>query len=218
MTEAPVATGEATDLAAWVRAVIREAHDRIESLPISVALLEGRVGRAAYVRLLAGVAPAHAALERGLERWPELAFVSASDHRRADVCARDLAVLGGAPAGADATPEASALRDHVALAADVSPWATLGCFYVLEGSRMGSLLLAAPIARGLGVPCEPGQGVDYHLAGGETFPARWRAFKATLGERVPGAGPAGALAHAALSTMELLHDHYEACGRAGVSA
>lgn len=45
---------------------------------------------------------------------------------------------------------------------------------------MGSMALARPLAKALGVPPHPGAGLDYHLDGVATRPMKWQQFRATL--------------------------------------
>ena len=76
---------------------------------------------------------------------------------------------------------------------------------------MGSLFLAKSLARGLGVPAEPGCGLDYHLEGAAIRPRSWQSFKQQL-DRIPfTTGQQTEIVDAAVATMQHLHGLYESC-------
>jgi heme oxygenase len=168
----------AADLPARLRQAIGAAHAAIEALPASRAMLEGRIRRQSYAVLLGQLWYVHGCLESRLTGDHPAAALFTPEMSRAAVILRDLQVLGGGVG-----PVAGATRqmvDALTAEAERSPWTLLGALYVLEGSRMGSMVLARPLARALGVAMNPGCGLDYHLDGAADRPRTWGRFKASL--------------------------------------
>lgn len=129
-------------------------------------LAAGPRSPAAYAGYLRVMAAVHEPVEGALARasHPAVAAVWRADMRRLDAVYRDLAALH-ASAPAPATPADVDLADPIAL---------LGALYVLEGARLGGVVLRRAVARALGRD-EP-DGFTY-LSGGETgVRTRWARF------------------------------------------
>lgn len=198
-----------------LQSAIRDLHDRIERLPVAVAMFDGTITKPAYAALMAQVRLVHLALESQLAEVPALTELAALSGPRADDVASDLEALGE-EADAEAWPET------VRFAETLDEWAgdaasLAGCLYVLEGSRMGSMVLAPRLSKALGAPMRPGTGLDYHIKDLPQRPMLFKRFKAAL-EALP--VEAEAVAQAAGETMALLFDLYEAASAelAGVAA
>jgi len=189
-----------------LRAATAELHQRIEKLPFAVAMIEGRLTRAEYVRALGQLFHVHAALEQGFEQQPDPSGLWHPSMARCAALARDLAALGGRAPGRPG-PAAAALALRLR---DASPTARIGTLYVLEGSRMGSMVLVQPLARALGVPVAPDSGLDYHLEGMGGRPQMWARFKANLQVIPLTALEENAVVALAGATMQALHDLYAA--------
>ncbi|MGL4553825.1 MAG: biliverdin-producing heme oxygenase [Gemmataceae bacterium] len=188
-----------------LQAAIRDLHTKIEELPVAQAMAGGTISRPEYGRLLVQMLHAHQALEAVLAEQPSLAGLYTPAMARTDDLLSDLAALGQ-PRGGRATPETLGFADEVAGWAD-DPSSLAGCLYVLEGSRMGSMVLAPRLARAFGVPVAMGHGLDYHVRDLERRPVLWRGFKAAL-ESLP--LDAERLLAAAERTMFHLYVIYEA--------
>jgi heme oxygenase len=161
-----------------LKEAIAVTHDAIEALPLSKAIIEGRVTRSAYRALLSQLWYIHAELERLLIATPELVGVIDHAMHRTNAIVNDLAALEMEIAPIQS---ATARALHAVRAAtSTSPWTLLGCLYVLEGSRMGSMVLVKPLSSALKVELRPGQGLDYHLEGMENRPRDWGQFKACI--------------------------------------
>jgi heme oxygenase len=195
------------DIAQRLRAAIADTHERIEALPLAAAMVGGSVRRADYLDLLSELWHLHAALEDALAAAPNLAIVYRPEMARRETLARDLAILGGrvkAPA-----PPTRSLMERFASWRGAG-WSLLGALYVFEGSRMGSMVLAAPLAAALGVPVAPNRGLDYHMEGMATRPQVWRQFKTALLSLSLGAADQEAIVTAASATMSGLCAVYAA--------
>jgi heme oxygenase len=192
-----------------IRNALRETHDRIEQLPLTTAMVKGQLSRADYVRLLSQLLAVHAALEPELERRPELAGIYRPEMARAGLLRADLRAFG-----AD-EPDAP-LSETVALVELVRQWATetpralVGCLYVFEGSRMGSMILAKRLAEGFGLPSTPGHGLDYHLDRAHERPKLWQQFKAAVDGLELSETQRGEILAAATATMDAVYTVYEA--------
>lgn len=197
-----------------LRTAITDLHERIECLPLAAAMAQGTICREDYLALLDEMLAVHAALEDELGKHPALASVcDAPSMARCGAIRRDRAFLGGR----EPRPPLRATRH---LAASLAGWsenapeALLGALYVVEGSRMGSMVLFPALARALEVPAAPGYGLDYHCEGIESRPASWRRFKGALGACAFTPEQQDRVARGAAATMAGLYDLYSALGPA----
>lgn len=166
-----------------LREAVAASHDAIERTPLAVAMQAGTLTRADYARLVQQTWRLHAAVEpaiaHGAESFLPLRGLYTPDCARRDALAADLRAL-------DASPQVPPHAGIVAIVARTqrqswhAPWALAGLLYVLEGSRLGSTVLARTLARGWNVPAQPGVGLDYHLHGLDGRGARWVTFKRVL--------------------------------------
>lgn len=201
------------DLLHELRAATDEYHRRIERLPVSVAMIEGRISRSVYVGLLGELLGVHRQLEAALERHQGPGSLYRSDMARAPLLIGDRAALGSEEPEVGGVV-ATELREYLEDCADEAPIRLTGALYILEGSRMGSMFLVKPLARALGVPEVPGSGLDYHLLGLPQRPRAWQEFKAGLLGLVLPPAEAREVVHAATVTMRGLHDLYAALSTA----
>jgi len=191
-----------------IRAALQDTHIRLEGTPRAVELIRGSISRAAYVRLLKQLLPLHVAFERAAALNPCLPglFLPGVMCREAAL-RRDLDALFGENESEDSIDWAQGLIPHLAEWKDT--WALAGPLYVLEGSRMGSMMIAGALARALDVPMQSGVGLDYHLEGSAERPHAWRRFKVALDAVAP-AGEAGdQIVEAAVVTMDAMLHLYE---------
>lgn len=166
------------ELAARLREAIASAHGIIEELPLSRSMLDGTLDRDAYLGLLGQLWHLHREIESALSVSPQLQHFFTAEMGRTTALANDLARLGGAPSAP--APTTLTLLTALRTLQRRAPWSLLGCLYVLEGSRMGSMVLVRPLAQALGVPPSPDCGLDYHLDGLNQRPRLWQQFKAKL--------------------------------------
>jgi len=134
----------------------------------------------------------HVVTDRALEgaRWAGLPRARAVAQDRLEWLRQDLASLNVTP---PATDLALTLADEAE---------ALGCLYVMEGSMLGSLVLARLVKARLGIESTTGARFLHGFA--EETDAIWREFVVELDRRpVAGTGP-GALA-GAIRTFELFH-------------
>lgn len=192
---------------------IRELHTRIESLPVAQAMAAGTIEPRVYLSLLEQLERLHVILEERLGQATELAgLYEPGTMARASDLQADLEALGAIPGEGEMLAVTQRFFGHLAEEWADAPAALLGCLYVLEGSRMGSLFLAGRLAAALGVEARLGQGLDYHLRGAAGRVAGWRQFKAALDGSSLANEQGEMVERAAVETMQLLHDLYEAVG------
>lgn len=190
-----------------IRLALKELHARIENTPLAVRMQSGLLSRSEYVRLLKQLAWLHQGLEEELRRHADRYGVFRPEHARTPAIQADLAALESSADGICRPPT----RRLLELFADWSqnvPQALLGAFYVFEGSRMGSMLLLQPLAAGLGLPVEPGHGLDYHLAGLTDRARQWVQLKAQFDQLPLTPAEQECVIAAAVATMEKLLDLY----------
>ena len=191
---------------------LREAtgpiHDRVEALPLATAMAQGTVDRDDYAGLLRRLLAVHRCWETEVAEQPACAAIWSPERARAVVLENDLIALGYEPLEEEHTSVGlwlAALRER----AEVTPETWLGVIYLFEGSRMGSMALLRPLARGLGVAASPGTGLDYHLEGIADLVPRWKRTKATLDALPLGASAQQSAIWGASATFLMLHDLYE---------
>lgn len=191
-----------------IRVALQETHVRLEGTPLAAELVRGSISRAAYVRLLKQLLPLHVAFERAAALNPCLpGLFIPSVMCREDALRRDLDALSAENEPEDSIDWAQGLTPHLAEWKD--SWALAGPLYVLEGSRMGSMMIAGALARALGVPVQPGTGLDYHLEGSAERPHVWRRFKEALDAVAPSGAAADEIVEAAVVTMDAMLHLYE---------
>ncbi len=198
-----------------IRQALAPSHAVVELTPFAQALAGGRVGRAEYAAGLRQMGHLHAALEAALAaaapRHPAVAalYDPAKMDRSASI-ARDLEALGSHTVDAPDAPAARVADAAAGWAAD-KPWALLGALYVVEGSRMGSMVLARTVGKALGLdPRQPGTGLDYHTDGLATRPPDWKRFRQALADWPLTEQEADDVCHAAAVTMDGMVDLYAA--------
>jgi heme oxygenase len=141
-------------------------------------LIETTITRESYARSLSQLWHVHSTLEHEISSHLCLTGFANPDIIRLHSIQRDLAFLNGQLE--PAWPETDALCQQLRDWSQAEPYLLLGALYILEGSRMGSMVLVGPLSRALQVPMAPHQGLDYHLEGMERRPACWQRFKAAL--------------------------------------
>ena len=151
----------------------------VEQTPFAHGMVTGTIGRADYVAGLAQLGCLHRELEAATETAAASLPADLIPPPRTPAIDRDLLALGGTAVAEphEAVAELTA-RFHRWAAA--TPTALLGAIYVMEGSRMGSMVLARSLTRALHVEPRPGQGLDYHIDGIATRPTDWKAFRERL--------------------------------------
>ncbi|WP_439627320.1 biliverdin-producing heme oxygenase [Gemmata sp.] len=167
-----------------IRQAIATDHTAIEDTPFARAMTMGAIDRDAYADGLRELYHLHAAVEAALgiaaAECREVAALFHPGHMtRSTLIAADLVALGSLPAVEPGAAVAAFAGELAGWAAD-RPWALLGPLYVLEGSRMGSMVLVRSLAPALRVDRRPGAGLDYHLDGIPTRPQEWQRFRAAL--------------------------------------
>lgn len=197
-----------TELPDRLREALAETHRRIEQLPYAQAIMNGSIGRDAYVASLSQFVAVHEGLEAALDRHPELPCYVASTMSRTETLRRDLS-FWGIDAPDSPRPEAGRLASMFERWSDAAPWSLLGAVYVFEGSRMGSMFLAKSIGRALGVAPTPGNGLDYHAEGMTTRPRDWAAFRESLRSAPLDEAQARDVVDAASATFDALYDLYQ---------
>ncbi len=191
------------DLFEQLRAETRPAHDAIERLPAARAMIDGTIAREDYTELLARLYWVHEVFEDEVCRHPELASVWPVEATRAAAIANDLKALGAQqrPTPPDAIV---AWADRIRTWAETNPAVWGGVGYVLEGSRMGSRMLVAPLSLALRVAVEAGTGLDYHREGCDDPGGRWRRVRTAIATLDRTAADRDALVYGAVATFEMM--------------
>mgnify|MGYP005846724215 CR=1 FL=1 len=195
-----------------IRQAIAAAHIAVEATPLASALAHGTIGVGDYIVLLQELHHLHASLESSLVAaaldQPLIASIyhpEAMD--RAGVILRDLAAFTAIPSEQPGQVIQRISTDFASWAVQ-KPWALLGALYVMEGSRMGSMMLARSLAKAFSRPAESGFGLDYHVQDMAGRPAAWKQFRKTLADLPFTLEQQGDIIQAAIATMNALVDLY----------
>jgi len=162
-----------------LRAAIAVSHEQIEKTPYSVAIMRGSIGISDYVVSLAQLHAIHQTLE-SIASTSEYAEYFVDEMIRTPAIKRDIRFWGSNLADVAVMPETLKTCEQIKQAANECPAAILSTIYVLEGSRMGSLVIVKPLAAALQVVPSDGQGLDYHTEGARQTPQRLAAWKARV--------------------------------------
>jgi heme oxygenase len=194
-----------------LRAAIAPAHVAVEQTGFAHGMAAGTLSRADYAAGLAQLGHLHAALEAALGGAADARISAVYDPARmtrSPLVDRDLAALGEVVV-AEPADAVARLAEAFGRWAATAPHKLLGAVYVLEGSRMGSMVLARTLPKGLRVPPLPGHGLDYHLDGMATRPADWQRFRGTLAGLPLTPAEQDEVTAAAVETMDALVELYD---------
>ena len=197
-----------------LRAAIAPAHVAVEQTAFARGMVAGTIDRPTYAAGLRQLAHLHAALETALASAdsPHVkAVYDPARMARAAVAAADAVALGH-PGDEPAADPVARVADQFAAWADAAPAALVGALYVMEGSKMGSMILVRSLAKAFGVGPTPGAGLDYHAAGMATRPADWQRFRAAVGALDLTAAEQDQAAAGAVAVMDALVDLYATAG------
>jgi heme oxygenase len=192
---------------ARIRTAISSAHESIEKTPYSVAIMRGNIGISDYVVSLAQLHAVHQALE---EVAPNSALSDFFDDEmvRTEALKRDLKFWGIRLADLTILPETAATTQLIRNSVESNPVSLLGFIYVLEGSRMGSLVIVKPLSAAFQVTPHDGQGLDYHTDGARKTPGRLAAWKARVEQLELTTSDVDIMESAAVGLMESLTSLY----------
>jgi heme oxygenase (biliverdin-producing, ferredoxin) len=193
-----------------VRTAISESHQQIEMTPFSKGMMDGSISRSDYANGLVQLWYIHGELERLVQEDDSVATYFTSEMIRTRTISRDLEALGFDIDRFNTMPETIAITNQFCNWAVQKPFALLGCIYILEGSRMGSLVIAKPLSKTLGLKAGDNSGIEYHTEGAMQTPSRMRAFKEKIDQAGLDSDRVENLMEGAVRFMELLNTLYAA--------
>lgn len=167
-----------------LRNCIAVEHEAIERTPYSLALMQGTLTRRSYAFALAQMFNLHETLEILAKQTTLLNPFFLPEMYRASVIARDLSRLGFELQQFAVLPETARMTEALRKQFVDCPLSMIGGLYVLEGSRMGSLVLAKPLSNCLGISGGPDSGIDYHVDGAREVPMRLKLWKKQVDDTV----------------------------------
>ncbi len=193
-----------------IRTAIAESHDRIEKTPFSIAMMSDFISSSDYARGLSQLWRIHWALETGMKASEEVSDFLSDDMCRTETIKRDLRSLKFCTHSYPAMSQTEAIVKQMGNWAKNSQHALIGCLYILEGSRMGSLVIARPLSKALGIP--PGEiaGLEYHVEGAAGTPARVRALKERVDSTPFSISQTTHIIDGAVQFMSMLNELYAA--------
>jgi heme oxygenase len=193
-----------------VRTAIAESHNQIELTAFSVAMMDGTLPVDDYARGLTQLREIHRALEMGLSQVDTARGVFTPDMIRTPAIERDLISLVGSLHAFALLPQTQHIVACLNQWLHEKPVSLLGCLYILEGSRMGSLVIAKPLAKTLGLSDGSFAGIEYHVDGAAQTPARVRRLKEQLDQLSLSEEEREDLLSGAIEFMSALNELYSA--------
>ncbi len=191
-----------------VRQAIAVSHNAIEQTGFSIAMLDGTLPTRNYACGLVQLLHIHQALEECITNLRALSCFFTPEMVRTEALMRDLAALGYNATSFPPMEETTAIVHTLQSWAVDASFALLGSLYILEGSRMGSLVIAKPLARTLRL--QPGQtaGIEYHVQDSAQSPMRVRQLKERIDSLIIDAKSQEELKFGAVRFMEMLNQLY----------
>jgi heme oxygenase (biliverdin-producing, ferredoxin) len=193
-----------------VRSAISASHFQIEQTAFSKGMLDGSMTATNYSRGLVQLWHIHGTLESCATSCPEVTDFFTREMVRTETIRRDLQAFGFNTDSFAPMIETIAIVEQMKDWALESPYAILGCIYILEGSRMGSLMIAKPLGKSLGLTSGDVAGIEYHTEGAAGTPMRLRSFKENVDQANLGAAAETELIQGAVRFMDLLNTLYAA--------
>jgi len=193
-----------------IRAEISESHAAIEKTDFSKAMLSDYIHPMDYARGIAQLWYVHNALELGIAKNGDLESFFTPEMVRTPTIVRDLAALGCRLDSMDTLLETQTIVATLQSWSKNLPFALLGCIYILEGSRMGSLVIAKFLSKALGNAPGSFLGIEYHIEGASATPMRVRNLKEQIERAELSQERADAVRLGAVEFMNLLNDMYNA--------
>lgn len=190
-----------------IRAAISTAHESIEKTPYSLAIMSASIGISDYAVSLAQLHAVHHALE-AVAANTEFSDFFDNDMVRTAAIKRDLSFWGARLADFTIMSESQATADLIRTSVEKDPVSLLGLIYVIEGSRMGSLVIVKPLSAAFQVTPHDGQGLDYHTEGARKTPGRLAAWKARVEQLGLSDADVAIMESAAVRLMESLTSLY----------
>ena len=196
-----------------VREAIDPAHQAIEQTEFSKSLMDGRITRSAYCQYLTQMWHIHYQLEHYLPNCAAVSQYFESDMIRTPAIERDLFALGSAVELQARMPQTLKIEEQMQVWARSAPYALLGSCYILEGSRMGSLMIGRALITHLHLSASSDgvetAGVEYHLHNAAHTPRRVKQLKSAIDAAGLAAVQEQELTSGACTFMSLLNDLYE---------
>jgi len=193
-----------------IRAAISKSHVAIEKTDFSKAMLSEYIHPMDYARGITQLWYVHNALESGIAKNADLESFFTPDMVRTPTIVRDLSALRYRLDSMDALLETRTIVATLQSWSKDLPFALLGCIYILEGSRMGSLVIAKFLSIALGNQPGSSLGIEYHIEGASATPMRVRNLKEQIERAELSQSQADAVKLGAVEFMSLLNEMYNA--------
>lgn len=183
MTASPLtdAHTNAPSLMRLLKQDTRSAHDRVEQIPYSIAIMDKSVSLERYIAQLHAWHTFMTALEDTLDahaaRDPRIAALwDPTTQTKSPWLEKDILALDPEHALAD-TDAARAARQYASAIGELDSLELLGHLYVHDGSGLGGLVLVKYLAEALGIERA---GLRYHRGHGRATIELWRGFSARM--------------------------------------
>ncbi len=191
-----------------IRSAISDLHNAIEQTKFSKALLGDFISKTDYSRALVQLWHIHREVEEIFDQTQVIQPFFSDSMRRTTTLVRDIQALGfNLNSFPPMLPTLGMLEKMLTWSLE-APMAMVGALYVLEGSRMGSMMIARPLAQALGVEPNMESGIAYHLEGGPETPARFRNLKQMIDATIVSVREVESLVRGAKEFMSLFYDLY----------
>ncbi len=195
------------DFSSELRKSIQKYHEEIESSYLAQRIIQTKISRDEYCWLLSQLYYLHCALESKWQNYPDLSLLyGTSIHSRIPALKTDLELLNQ---GNFYALDESTIR----LLTKFEEWGAtnhqslIGALYVMEGSRLGGVLLNDMLYDALELTCE--NGAAYFLNTSEFWHKSWREFKQRINQASEMESHYESIERASIETFQGLTDLYQ---------
>lgn len=171
---------ESTTLMENIKHAIQESHDAIEQTAFAEGMMNATITLEAYTFYLRQMLAIHEALDPLIDRSPLCDWVPPTAKRTAAI-QQDMTYLDSLSLSHAVLPATREIVLTLQQSYEAEPLSLLGHVYILEGSRMGSRVIAKPLQGLLGIPSEA---LHYHLDHFEIQPRILREFRNRLNQGI----------------------------------
>ncbi len=183
-----------------IKHAIQESHDAIEKTAFAEGIMNATLTLEDYTFYLRQMLAIHAPLDAYLDQTPLQDWVPATA-KRTTAIQEDISFLYPAGLNAAVLPATQQIVEALKQSYVTEPLSLLGHVYILEGSRMGSRVIAKPLQRQLGIPPKA---LRYHLDNFETQPRVLKEFRHRLDRDIQSHHQQEAIRRAATQFMKQL--------------
>ena len=196
----PGFSSESLTLMESIKHAIQDSHDAIEKTTFAEGMMNATITLESYTFYLRQMLAIHEPLDHFLDLSTLRDWVPSTAKRSAAI-RQDIALLNPLALNDVVLPATREIVQDIQQSYEANPLSLLGHFYILEGSRMGSRVIAKPLQSLLRIPSEA---LHYHLDNFDKQPRALREFRNRLNQEIDSPEQKAVIQSAAVTFMNQL--------------